>query len=114
MFALVAEDEDALTGFVLMQVAADEAEVLTICTSRAHRRRGLGRALVMAGLTTALAVECRSVFLEVAADNPAAKALYASVGFQVAGRRENYYLRKDGPSVDAEILRWTAADPSKG
>jgi ribosomal-protein-alanine N-acetyltransferase len=45
------------------------------------------------------------MFLEVAADNEAALALYAALGFSPAGRRFRYYERSHGPRVDAIILR---------
>jgi ribosomal-protein-alanine N-acetyltransferase len=45
------------------------------------------------------------VILEVAADNPAARALYARAGFREVGRRRNYY-RRPARRADALILRW--------
>jgi ribosomal-protein-alanine N-acetyltransferase len=45
------------------------------------------------------------MFLEVAAENEAALALYSTLGFSPAGRRVKYYGRPDGPAVDAVILR---------
>ena len=110
VFALVAGDEGKPAGFALMRAAGNEAEVLTIAVDPAYRRQGMARALVLAGLTASLAVECDTVFLEVAVDNEAAKALYMGLGFAEAGVRENYYTRGDGLSVDALILRWTAQD----
>lgn len=41
------------------------------------------------------------MFLEVAADNDAARALYAKLGFVEAGRRHGYY----GDGADALVLR---------
>jgi ribosomal-protein-alanine N-acetyltransferase len=42
--------------------------------------------------------------LEVAQDNGVAIALYRRAGFQVVGRRPNYY-RRGGISIDADIMR---------
>ena len=53
------------------------------------------RRLVERGVTT--------VFLEVAADNPGAQGLYASLGFVQVGRRKGYYARSGG-AVDALVL----------
>ena len=47
--------------------------------------------------------EARKVFLEVAEDNAAARALYAKLGFQEIGRRRAYYKRPGG-AVDALTL----------
>jgi ribosomal-protein-alanine N-acetyltransferase len=45
-----------------------------------------------------------SAVLEVAADNAAARALYARAGFVAVGHRPRYY-RRGGAAVDALILR---------
>jgi len=97
-----------LAGFVLMRAAAGEAEILTLAVDPQHRRQGVGRALVDAGLAAALAVPCAQVFLEVADTNTAAKRLYASLGFAAVGRRVAYYADGPGAPADALVLRWHA------
>jgi ribosomal-protein-alanine N-acetyltransferase len=87
-------------GFILTRTAAGEAEVLTIAVTPTARRLGLGRALVAAP------VAAETVFLEVAADNYAAIALYHQAGFEQAGTRRGYYGRPGG-AVDALVLRKT-------
>ncbi len=84
-------------GFVLGREAGGEAEILTLAVAPASRRQGIGRRLV-AGV-----LECASgpVFLEVAADNPAALHLYWALGFEQCGRRRDYYA----PGRDALVLR---------
>ncbi len=74
---------------------AGEAEVLTLAVRPAARRRGIGRALVEAAATLAEA-SAAAMFLEVAADNPGAVALYAQTGFEIVGRRPGYYGRAGG------------------
>lgn len=116
-FALVCGpqgEDDVLAGFILMRVAGTEAEVLTIAVDPAGRRQGAGRGLVLGGITACLAAGCTSVFLEVAADNDAARALYASLGFETAGTRKAYYRRPEGGAVDGIVMRWSAdADQSQ-
>lgn len=88
-------------GFVMGQLVADEAEILSIGVAKEWQRKGIGRRL-MDGLARAVArAEAKRVFLEVAADNDAAVALYRRLGFSEAGRRKGYYERKGGPAVDA-------------
>jgi ribosomal-protein-alanine N-acetyltransferase len=77
------------TGFLLLRVAADEAEILTIGV--VDRRRGAGRALMHAAIAAARANGAIRMFLEVAAQNTAARGLYAALGFTEAGRRPAYY-----------------------
>jgi ribosomal-protein-alanine N-acetyltransferase len=103
--AFAAEIEGRVEGFVFARVAASEAEILTIAVDPARRRAGLGERLAAAAIEAARAAGAEAVFLEVATDNPAAIALYEKLGFAAAGRRRAYYPRREGPRVDALILR---------
>ena len=91
-------------AFLLGRVVAGEAELLTIAVHPDQRRAGLGGALVDAFVTEGRARGGESAFLEVAASNTAARALYANCGFAPAGRRRGYYHRPDGTSEDALVL----------
>lgn len=87
-------------GFAIGRAVAGEAELLTLAVDPAVRRRGLGRALLAdfeAGCGAA------RLFLEVAADNAAAIALYRSAGWGEIGRRPGYYARGQG-AVDAVLM----------
>lgn len=96
---------DDAVGFALMRMAADEAELLTIAVAPAHWRRGIGRTLLDAIVGASRASGARALFLEVAADNGAARALYDQAGFGVVGRRQGYYRRAAGPPADAIVMR---------
>jgi ribosomal-protein-alanine N-acetyltransferase len=98
--ALAAED-----GFIVIRTVAGEAEILTLAVAPPARRRGLGRALVDAAADIAARAGAEAMFLEVAADNTAALALYASAGFVPVGRRAGYYRRAGSPAMDALVLR---------
>ncbi len=91
-------------GFILMRQAGDEAEVLTLAVLPGARRQGRGLTLMRAALTACRIRGVNDVFLEVAADNDAARSLYRAVGMVESGRRRAYYARSDGPPVDALIL----------
>ena len=94
----------AAIGFVLGQLAADEAEVLTIGVAPDWQKLGLGRRLVDGLARAVKRAEARRLFLEVATDNDAAIALYGAAGFKEQGRRKAYYKRPDGTSADALML----------
>ena len=94
---------EPLCGFIIGRSVAGEAELLTLAVAPATRGAGFGRALVE-GLLAAI-TEVETVFLEVAADNAAALALYRSAGFEAAGMRRGYYPRPGGGCADALILR---------
>ena len=56
-------------------------------------------------LSTAQKEGATQAFLEVAADNLAARRLYESCGFQEISLRKAYYTRKNAFAVDAIIMR---------
>lgn len=102
-FLLRLDDEDA--GVALCRVAADEGELLTIAVRPGVRRRGGARRLLEAVVETVGAAGATGLFLEVGADNPAARALYEGRGFQPVGRRPGYYARGGGAPADAVVMR---------
>ncbi len=94
-------------GFVLARVVLDEAEILTLAVVPERRRQGLGAGLLRRAMRTAAARGAASMVLEVAADNAAARALYARHGFEHVGRRRRYYPG----GADALILRAPLSPP---
>ncbi len=94
-------------SFVLGRLIADEAEVLTIATAPEFQRQGLAQTCLAAFIDALQKQQAQSVFLEVAADNIAAKELYANNNFENVGIRPNYYNRPDGTKVAAAVLRRT-------
>ncbi len=94
-----------LVGFVLVRMAAGEAEILSIAVHGANRGRGLGRLLMDEALRRLYRDRVDSCFLEVDRDNRAAVALYESLGFETVGERKGYYHRLDGPAGTALVMR---------
>lgn len=92
------------TGMILLRAAADEAEILTLAVTPAARRRGLGRALVVAGADWAQSQGAQSLFLEVESGNIAAYTLYLNLGFVAIGRRPRYYTDRKGDRHDALVM----------
>ncbi|HMN36840.1 MAG TPA: ribosomal protein S18-alanine N-acetyltransferase [Hyphomicrobium sp.] len=99
----VAGDPKTIKGFVIAQLAADEAEVLSIGVAPDWQRAGLGQMLLEGLARASRKGEARRIFLEVAEDNAAALALYRKVGFRESGRRKKYYHRSGGVA-DALVL----------
>lgn len=91
-------------SFILACQILDEIEILTLATHPDVQRRGLAANNLEALLQTAREYDVSRVFLEVAADNTAARALYVSLGFGQIAVRPAYYARTDRSSVDALIL----------
>lgn len=90
------EQRGQLAAFIIISLAADQAEILTIATAKSARRQGLGRTLLDGALSDLQNREAVELFLEVAEDNSAAIALYRAAGFQPIGRRPGYYRRAEG------------------
>lgn len=110
VFALAARRESIfglrrLSGFVLVRVAADEAEILTIAVRATRRGGGLGRQLMEESLRRLYRERVASCFLEVDGDNAAAIGLYRSLGFETVGERKGYYQRPDGGEAGALVMR---------
>lgn len=100
--ALIATEDDS--GFALLSLAADEAELLTIAVAPLRQRAGLGGALLDAALAEAGRFGATIIYLEVAADNEVAKAFYRRRNFMDRGRRPGYYARPEGRRIDALLL----------
>jgi [ribosomal protein S18]-alanine N-acetyltransferase len=103
-FGWIAWEAEQPIGFVLAFDLGEECEILSLGVLPERRRAGWASALLAAACMEAKQREARSVVLEVAADDEAARGLYAARGFVPVGCRPNYY-RRSGRCVDAFILR---------
>lgn len=90
---LLAADDDR--SFALFSLVLDEAELLTIAVRPEVRRQGRAAALLVEAMAEVKRRGGARLFLEVAADNAPARALYAAAGFEETGRRPGYYRRED-------------------
>jgi [ribosomal protein S18]-alanine N-acetyltransferase len=87
-------------AFLIGRAVAGEAELLTLAVSPDARRQGTARHLVTQFLTRSRIQNATDAFLEVAADNAPAIALYGATGFVQTGKRRAYYAN----AVDALIM----------
>ncbi len=94
-----------LAGFVLVRIAADEAEILSIAVRPAYRGRGYSRLLMDEALRRLYRDRVSSCFLEVDGNNAAALSLYRSLGFEQVGTRKGYYDRPEGAAGAALVMR---------
>jgi len=98
---LIDGENDLACGLVLLRIAADEAEILTIGVVP-ERRRGHGAArLLERAMSDCAARGVRMVFLDVADDNQAARLFYERAGFNAIGARPGYYARANATTVPA-------------
>jgi [ribosomal protein S18]-alanine N-acetyltransferase len=93
-----------LAGFLVFRVVLDEAELLTLAVEPGVQGRGIGGRLVARFLAAAAARGAVRAFLEVAADNVPARAVYGRAGFAEVGRRRGYYVTQGQGRVDAVVM----------
>ena len=98
---LVATLEGTVVGYVVLIARAGDTELANLAVDPAHRRRGIGSALLRGCLEILGGRGGRWIFLAVRATNEAAAALYEASGFREAGRHAGYY---DDPPEDAVIF----------
>ena len=96
---LVAEDENAVLGFLVARPNESEWELENIAVITEARRCGLGTALVGELSRCARLSAATSLILEVRESNGAARALYEKSGFLQEGRRKDYYRTPEEVAV---------------
>jgi ribosomal-protein-alanine N-acetyltransferase len=103
----VAEQNNAVVGYISMQIVPDEAFVLNIAVSPEHRRKGIANALLSYAETRCFLVGCNKIHLEVRESNQAALSLYRSRLYLEVGRRPGFYAQ---PKEDAVLLTLGCSD----
>jgi ribosomal-protein-alanine acetyltransferase len=101
-FGLVVEMGRGLAGYLIGRELAGSGEVLNLAVAPEFRRRGIGGALLEAGVAALRRRKVDEVFLEVRESNISAQALYVGHGFRPVGQRAAYYRN---PREDALVLR---------
>lgn len=91
-------------GFVLARCLFEESEILTIAVEAGFRGKGIARNLMKVAQEHATVKGAEKMFLEVAADNKAARQLYLKLGYEELSIRKGYYRRVGGKRVDAHNL----------
>jgi ribosomal-protein-alanine N-acetyltransferase len=89
-------------GFVAARLGAEELHVNNIGVRASARRRGIGTALLDLATHRGRLMGAHSVLLEVRAGNLTAQSLYLRQGFEIVGRRRNYY---HDPAEDALVMK---------
>ena len=94
-------------AFILLRLALDEAEIISIGVMAKHRRRNIAVALLDAAIDQLEEAGITSLYLEVSEANKAAIKLYERFGFERVGERKSYYGRAEGKeSANALMMRF--------
>ena len=86
---------ERMLGYLIFWVVHDELHVLNVATAPEHRRRGVGRALMLAAHALGQERACRLSTLEVRRGNAPAIALYLALGYRQVGMRPRYYAEEN-------------------
>ncbi len=92
------QKDERVLGYIIF---SRNGHLISIAVHPHHRRRGIGRRLVLRAMKTP---HLKKLWAEVRRSNQGAQAFYSKMGFQVNRRVPNYYGNED-----ALIVQWTPA-----
>lgn len=101
-YIVLVDADDSIRGYAGLLVLGTDGDIQTIAVAPELRGAGHGRAVMNELLDEAARRGASQVFLEVRADNPPARGLYASLGFAEIGVRPGYYQPE---GVDAVVMQ---------
>ncbi len=99
--------KSALVGFIAFSTIVEEAEILKIGVKKEKTCQGIGTGLLNKMTQQLRKNRIRQIFLEVREDNLLAVSLYQNHGFELAGKRNNYY---QSPPANALIFKCSLDD----
>ena len=108
---LVAEEADKVLGYIMCRVEVGlssfgfgglmkKGHVVSVAVVNEHRRKGVGRALVLRAMEAMKTYGAKQCYLEVRVTNESAVSLYKNIGFEVTRTIRGYYA--DGE--DAHVM----------
>ena len=100
-YGVVARRDGEDVGFALFHCVPPESELLSVGVRPHLRRNGIAQAILRRAAADLAQRGAITMFLDVAADNHAAMALYRALGFRDISRRPRYYRGK----VDAILMQ---------
>ncbi|WP_099208222.1 ribosomal protein S18-alanine N-acetyltransferase [Urinicoccus timonensis] len=88
---VVLEEDGDLLAYGAFMVLVDEGHILNLAVAKDYRGQGHGKTLMEAMIQAAKDRGLRAMTLEVRPSNKPALGLYDFYGFEIKGRRKNYY-----------------------
>ncbi len=113
--ALIRE-QGVLLGFGIMAYRHEVAHLLLFSVHRAHRRKGVGSALLRWLEVVAVTAGTERIVVECRRDNAAARNFYAETGYHEMAISKGYYGRFHGNTGNAEdairLEKWLHEPPN--
>jgi ribosomal protein S18 acetylase RimI-like enzyme len=98
---IVAVDGKRIAGFILTEENPPLAHIITLDVAEAHRRHGVGTAVLLESEKNLALRGVRSILLETAIDNEGAVAFWKRHGYRIEAVLKRYYLGR----LDAYEMR---------
>jgi [ribosomal protein S18]-alanine N-acetyltransferase len=98
---VVAAEGKSIVGFILAEQNPPLAHIITLDVAAAHRRQGIGSALLAEGEKNWTYRGIKHVLLETAVENEAAVAFWQRHGYRIEAVLKRYYLGR----LDAYEMR---------
>jgi len=89
---IVAADGARIAGFILTEENPPLAHIITLDVAEAHRRHGVGSAMLAESEKNLALRGVRSILLETAIDNEGAVAFWKRHGYRIEAVMKRYYL----------------------
>ena len=100
---MVAEEDDQVVGFMIYELHKNRLHILNFAVHSAHRRSGVGQAMINK-LLGKLSHERRNrIMLEVRETNLAAQLFFKSIGFRAISVLRDFY---DDTVEDAYLMQY--------
>lgn len=101
-YFLVAKQENIVVGYVGMYVVLQEGDITNIAVAKEVQGQGIGTKLLKELLEVAKKHGIETINLEVRVSNESAISLYKKHGFEIIGRRKNFYTK---PEEDGYLMQ---------
>ena len=101
---VVCEDEGFIMGYAGLHRILDEGHITNIAVHPSVRQKGVGEAVLSELLQRCEPKGISSFSLEVRASDEGAICFYRKQGFEIVGRRKDYYPKYGGGREDALIM----------
>ncbi len=83
--------DDTIIGYYVVQQILDEFHLLNLCVAPDFTGRGFGKYQLAVIVDKARSENINRILLEVRANSKIARKLYRNAGFEIIGKRKNYY-----------------------
>lgn len=96
---LVAKEKQKVIGVLCAEIVVDECSLNSIACDEEYRRKGVGKELIDFLIEECTHRGVTKILLEVREANFPAVTLYSKCGFDIVGKRENYYKHPNDNAV---------------